>query len=477
MYTGPHISKSGLIFAYDTGEFPKDSNSFETFKPYSRRGQKKGAGLSRYYRGKPSINYVAHNNAVGQSSYTAYSATSAGSWNANHPGAIRAVNAQGGDITGYYNGGVGNAENTHHAHWVLDPILKKPVVNYNAVDSQWKAKYYSLGMAAWSSLGVSAGDNYVISWSQWTNNLLCHADAGVYSKDASGGNNFFDGRSGGHVTAKNTKIGVWQRVYRVFTVSTSRDLTNAYGAIYMYGQGNNGAGRQFRVADVQLEINTNSPSAFMDHTPAGNTSNRSSTAGLMDMTKNRTIDLANVSYDSNGLPEFDGTDDFIPLVDNPQQGANTASWEFVVKFDQTHDDDTSTYRQLYIQESSVWIAQYYDKIGIDIAKDNGSWFDGDGGRSTSSQTGVVDANQWYHVVFTFNNGTIKGYLNGALQFTTTASGMTGGIKNGADGTRHIGRRSGQFLDGKLPIVRLYNGDLSADQVKLNYNSYKARFAF
>jgi hypothetical protein len=476
MYSGPHISKSGLIFAYDTGEFPSTNPNFDKFRPHNRKGQKPGRGLSRFYRGRPSINYVAHQNAVAQDTYTSYSATSSGNWNANHPNAIRAYNAQGGDITGYYNGGVGNAANTHHAHWQVDPILKKPVVVMNAVDSQWKAKSYGMGMSAWSSYGLSHGDKYVISWLQWTNHLSCHADAGVYSKNTAGNNNFWDGRSGNAVTAKNTVVGKWQRVYKVFTISTNRDLSNSYGSIYMYGQGYNSAGRQFRIADVQLEIDTDAPSAFMDHTSSGTTSSRNSTSVLMDMTKNHTIDTANVSFNSNGHINFDGTDDYISLAANPQYAQTSASWEFVVKFDVTHDDDTSTYRQLYIQESSIWIAQYYDKIGIDIAKDNGSWFDGNGGRNTSSQTGVVDANTWYHVIFTFNNGVIKGYLNGALQFTTTISGMTGGIKNGSN-TRNIGRRSGNYLDGSLPIVRLYNSELAADQVSLNYKSYKARFDF
>jgi len=476
MYSGPHISKSGLIFAYDTGEFPSTNPNFDKFRPHNRKGQKPGRGLSRFYRGRPSINYVAHQNAVAQDSYTSYSATNSGDWNYNHPTAIRAYNAQGGDITGYVNTGVGNWQNTHHAHWQLDPILKKPVVVMNAVDSQWKAKSYGLGMNAWSSYGLSHGDKYVISWLQWTNHLSCHADAGVYSRNTANSNNFWDGRSGNAVTAKNTVVGKWQRVYKVFTISTNRDLSNSYGSIYMYGQGHNAAGRQFRIADVQLEIDTDSPSAFMDHTSSGTTSSRSNTASLMDMSRNYDINIENLSFDSSGFTEFDGTDDFIPLDDNPHQGDTAASWEFVVKFDVTHDDDTGTYRQLYIQESSVWIAQYYDKIGIDIAKDNGSWFDGNGGRTTGSQTGVVDANIWYHVLFTFNNGSIKGYLNGELQFTTTASGMTGGIKNGS-ATRHIGRRSTNYLDGKIPITRLYNQELSADQVKLNYKSYKARFGF
>ena len=66
MYSGPHISKSGLIFAYDTGEFPSTNPNFDKFRPHSRKGQKPGRGLSRFYRGRPSINYVAHQNAVAQ---------------------------------------------------------------------------------------------------------------------------------------------------------------------------------------------------------------------------------------------------------------------------------------------------------------------------------------------------------------------------------------------------------------------------
>jgi hypothetical protein len=208
-------------------------------------------------------------------------------------------------------------------------------------------------------------------------------------------------------------------------------------------------------------------------TPFTKTS-RSDTASLIDLKRTANINLSNVSFDSNAQPTFDGTDDYITMANNPQVGDPQASWEFVVKFDVTHDDDTSIYRQLYIQESSIWIAQYYDKIGIDIAKDNGSWFDGNGGVATGSQVGPVDANIWYHVIFTFNNGVIKGYLNGVLGFTTTvSSGMTG-IKSGQT-PRRIGRRTNQPLDGSMPVVRLYDTDLTALQVAQNYKAYKNRF--
>ena len=219
------------------------------------------------------------------------------------------------------------------------------------------------------------------------------------------------------------------------------------------------------VSNVQIEINSHA-TQFVNGT-------RSATQGLLDRTGNETINLSDVSFNSNSEMIFDGTDDFIPLVDNPQNGENSVSWEFITKFDLVHDNETSTYRQLYIQESSVWIGQYYDYIGIDIAKDNGSWFDGNGGMSTSSKIGPVNSGQYYHVVFTWDGTNVKGYLNGELGFTTAISGLTG-IRNGVT-PRRIGRRSGNPLIGEMPIVKLYNRALTAAEVLQNFNATKSRF--
>ena len=470
MYSGPHISKSGLIFAYDTGEFPSTNPNFDKFRPHNRKGQKPGRGLSRFYRGRPSINYVAHQNAIAQDTYTSYSATSSGNWNANHPNAIRAYNAQGGDITGYYNGGVGNAANTHHAHWQVDPILKKPVVVMNAVDSQWKAKSYGMGMSAWSSYGLSHGDKYVISWLQWTNHLSCHADAGVYSKNTAGNNNFWDGRSGNAVTAKNTVVGKWQRVYKVFTISTNRDLSNSYGSIYMYGQGYNSAGRQFRIADVQLEIDTDAPSAFMDHTSSGTTSSRSNTSGLMDMTKNTTINTANVSFDSNGFVDFDGTDDRLEITNHSLLNtSSTVSVEAIVKYDAQggggEPDGVITYKGY----PWTWLLE-----------DQGGKFNFRVSTSSVSDSNINSnfshgLNAYHHVVATYNGTTQAIYVNGVLK---ASKSLTGTITTTGSTVRVGSYTNGNYVhNGKIPIIRIYNQALSADQVSLNYKSYKNRFGF
>jgi len=439
-HASPNIITDGLAFMYDTGS-------------------------GKSYRGEPTINYIHSQNAVAKDSYSTWSATAAGTYNAKHPNAIVAYNAAGSQISGYYNGGVSDATNTYHAHWQYDPILKKPVVVMNDfVSGQWKAKWMGTGMGSWASYGKGHGDTYTISWLQWVDNLSKHAKAGLYRRRASdNSNNFWDGQASS-ASSYNTKLRTWQRVYHTFTTSSVVDLNSTYLSIYMYGH--YGPRATVKVADVQFTWGSH-PAQFSAEYE------RTATQGLLDLTGNRTIDLSNVSFDSDAQITFDGADDFIALVDNPQNGENSVSWEFITKFDLVHDNETSTYRQLYIQESSVWIGQYYDYIGIDIAKDNGSWFDGSGGMSTSSKIGPVNSGQYYHVVFTWDGTNVKGYLNGELGFTTAISGLTG-IRNGQS-PRRIGRRSGNPLIGEMPVVKLYNQALTAAEVLQNYNATKSRF--
>jgi len=229
MKVGGGLNNEGLIFGYDS------------------------EGL--HFSGEPTTNYIWHQNAVKQESYTTYSATSSGNWEFNHPHAIQVVNSDGTSITGYVNTGVGSWENTHHAHWQYDDELGKPVTVMNCYDSNWKAKSFGASMSDWASLGMSVGDQYTISWLQWTNNLTKRANAGFYSKTTSGGNGFHDGQSNGSSTSTNTKTHTWERVYHTYTISSARDLTNSYGSVYMYGHYFvNGAPTILKIADVQLEL-------------------------------------------------------------------------------------------------------------------------------------------------------------------------------------------------------------------------------
>ena len=259
---------------------------------------------------------------------------------------------------------------------------------------------------------------------------------------------------------KPTIANQWHKVDNQFTLPTGTLTNLSLGGWYRAA-----SNFTIKIANCHLELNS--------HVTPFTLVSRTNTDSLIDLKKSTSIDLSNVSFDTTGQPVFDGTDDNITLTSNPHYGLNNATWEFIVKFNVVHNSETSTYRQLYIQEASIWIAQYYNKIGLDIRKDNNAWFDGNGGLVTGSQIGPVDSGKYYHVVMTWDGANAKGYLNGEIGFTTAISGLTS-IKNGLS-PRRIGQRSSTPLDGHMPVVKMHNQALTAEEVKQNYNAYKNRF--
>ena len=87
----------------------------------------------------------------------------------------------------------------------------------------------------------------------------------------------------------------------------------------------------------------------------------------------------------------------------------------------------------------------------------------------------ISANTNYHMVFTQdgNNGSI--YLNGA--YKSQNSNTYGYIQTFADANlgRGFSLAGDRYLAGSLPVFKIYNIVLSAEQIKQNYQQYKTRF--
>ena len=440
MYSGPHIIKDGLVFGYDTGYSVADNIT-----------------ATRFYKGAPTVNYIHHQNAVAQDSYTTYSATSAGNWNSNHPNAIRAYSASGGDITGYYNGGVGNAQDTHHGHWQYDTVLKKPVVVMNDVAAQWKAKSFGTGLGTWTSHGKVHGDTYTISWLQWVDNLSKNAKAGLYTKNTSNGSGFHDGQANS-ASSYNTKVRTWQRVYQTYTTNSVRDLNHSLASIYMYGHYNVRA--TVKIADVQF---TWGSTPF----PYSAEYERTSTASLVDLTKTTDIDVSNVSFDSTGQPTFDGTDDYINLNSvSPLIAGGDFSLEAVIKGGTQDHKGIITIntsgggnRALFLIRSA--------SMGI---YDSGTWYIGNID---------VDDGNWHHVVLSYVRSTKHAiiYVDGNVSLNSTTNNM---ITVATDDRISIGQEwdgssTSDHFNGQIPVAKIYNQALSATEVQQNFKAYKNRF--
>ena len=310
------------------------------------------------------------------------------------------------------------------------------------------------GMAYGVNTPVTLGD--VITVSVW----LKRADGRGEGKSL-GYSTYFGGGFAGSSATFGPLTTEWKKYESTWTSS------NTYGFISYWWPNSTTDPYAIDMCDFQVEINKGHSTNFVEGT-------RSNTESIIDLTGQRQLDTSNIEWSDLQHPHFHGASHYIDMSDNPQNGEQFASWEFVTKFDVIYPTDTSVYRQLYIQESSVWIAQYGTRmVGIDIAKDSGSWFDGNGGNVTSSQIGPVSSDIWYHIVFTWDGSNVKGYLNNELQFTTAISGLTS-IRNGAT-PRRIGRRSNQPFFGDIPIVRLYSKSLTQKEVTQNYLSFKNRF--
>jgi hypothetical protein len=96
---------------------------------------------------------------------------------------------------------------------------------------------------------------------------------------------------------------------------------------------------------------------------------------------------------------------------------------------------------------------------------NGAW------RTTTAYS--LTANNWYHIVGTYDGTTIKLYVNNSLVQSTSYSGTSissqGGIR--------LMRRwdNAEYWGGRLAIVRIYTGDITSTGVTQNWNAQRNRF--
>lgn len=440
--TNLNIVTSGLMFSYDMNN-PKS------------------------WAGKPTTNYAYAQNARTDSSYTTYSATSSGTWNAKHPDAINVYNIDGSDITGYVNTGVTDWTNTYHAIWTYDYELRKPVVSMRDIDGQWKAKSFGLSSSTPAGMGLSIGSTYSISWLSWSDDIGKCANAGMYMRRASDGSyNFWDGQSNSQSTAFNTKPRTWQRVYAIYTISSGMDI-NASWSCYMYGHyGNRGT---VKIADVQIEAGT--PSGF------SKSSTRSNTQALTDQTGRSATTVGSMQYNSDGTFQYWYANPSyiqIPLSTAFNKTEGTMNfWVYPTRYNGgngyfvNREDSTANAGDWF------WIGPYSDTFYFRIG-DGSSCCNND--LSFGSVSTNIPLNTWTNMCFTWKaNNTSMIYKNG-VQFTSRTIGnipSTNPASNGRIGLGH--NNADDYFNGKMPIVQIYNRQLTGTEVMQNFQALRGMY--
>lgn len=262
-------------------------------------------------------------------------------------------------------------------------------------------------------------------------------------------------------TSKQESLGDgWYHAWNTFT--TNANAAKGYTGLWYY---------QYYVAD-KISI------AAVSITP-GNTirpprqiipsnTTRETTQGLLPLVSDSTLNLDAVSFDTNAMLTFDGTDDNIQTNISKTTLGNNSTFAAII-----NSSGNTNYYNMYMGQLLPYFGAL---VGTAII-----YSDNIGGtqRVLNTPEGTITTGQNHYVVCTreYNGSTttMKTYIDGILQAEATYSGAP--VDDYGD---KINIGDGQTSNwypfyGYINTVTLYNRTLSANEIYQNYLQYKTRF--
>lgn len=253
-----------------------------------------------------------------------------------------------------------------------------------------------------------------------------------------------------------------------FCFQSTTSYLVCYSFLYNYGT----VEYRYYVAAVSLVKNVTGQTHFIIPPqlmlePLGSVGN---TASVIDLKRTNNIDVSNVSFDSNGQPTFDNTDDRITIPNSSVfNHTSELSIEACVKFDGNNQD--------FIFEKGNVNTQYsLFSHGTDIVFR--TYHSADSGYDTlnpSKATAGITNGQWHHIVGSWDGSTKRIYVDGKDIGSKSKSGALTTTSAGAAIGSFGGTSSGYYFGGDIAVVKIYDKGLSAAEVLQNYNAYKNRF--
>jgi hypothetical protein len=253
----------------------------------------------------------------------------------------------------------------------------------------------------------------------------------------------------GYSSGAHTGGGEWERLYITIPANTGNTSINVIRC--QANSTNITADAYFR--DYQVEKNNHATPFILNGT-------RSATQSLTDLKQTADIDLSNVSFDSNAQMTFDGTDDIINtgLFSGRNPSTDPFTIEAIVKSDTTSGariwlDATSngTNQRLYCAHAATGTG---NPMGI---------------QGTAWDSSGVSDTDFHHYVIVMDGSVARLYNNGEAHSTRNYTSYT------LSGQLNVGGRNTYYWNGVIPVFKIHNQVLTADQVKQNYRAYKNRF--
>jgi hypothetical protein len=251
-------------------------------------------------------------------------------------------------------------------------------------------------------------------------------------------------------------VGVWQRHSYQFTSPNSNAIS------YWF---NPGGPYSYDIANIQIEQNSKA-TPFVAGT-------RSNTGALFDIAGGATLDLTNVSFDSNAQPVFDGTNDSISV--SLPSSISVYCLEMV-----WYNNNAIPNNDGAIGGPSTYqtpIEFNGNRSGVHL----GGWTGGMTNEAIHIWNGGATSNRVYvaagyhHVVFNWNGTTYDIWVDGVNTTTYYQSGSNYAPLITASSIKLGNDMDGYCFNGSIPVTKIYNQALSADEVIQNFKSYKKRF--
>ncbi len=227
------------------------------------------------------------------------------------------------------------------------------------------------------------------------------------------------------------------------------------GFTVWYNGGTSGVNSYIIVSDVQIELHA-SATPFVDGTRSQNTS-------LYDLSNsdNHGVLTNGPTFNSNGWINFDGTqtsDYQIAVPINRAQLGNTMGIEATFKYEGSHGDG---YRPIIGGNDPGRGTEFF--LGKNTGNNRFGVQDGNYSGSFVSNYDVFDG-RWHHMLYTYENGTGKLYLDGVLR-------NTGSFSKANDSEQiYIGAevQEGYWWNGNISQIKYYTQALDATLNKQNY---------
>ena len=262
-------------------------------------------------------------------------------------------------------------------------------------------------------------------------------------------------------TAKRIDLGDgWYQAYNTFTTNASTNTLylgmwyyqyNVYDTVYLYK------------ASLTQGDHVFSPEQII---PPYTT--RSTSQGLLPLVGSSTLDLTNMSFDSNAQMTFDGTNDVIAL-----SPSIIPTSQITVEFICTNNTPSNS-------TSIIAGGAGNQDFNIHLPWSDGNvyWDCGNPFNRIYKATTLAERSGIHHWVFTKNpsTGVMCIYLDGTLWHTDSGATSTlPTLTQVSLGAYNSGGGPGYYYSGTIPVFKLYNRALSAAEVRQNYLHYKTRF--